>query len=207
MSILKIRSLDVTYGSAHILRGISLTSGPSEIVSIRGGNGAGKTTLARALMGLIKSRGDVFLGPLALHALPTSSRVRAGLHFIPQNRALFGGLNVLDNLKIANRDPGRLKLALELFPKLSARLRQPAGTLSGGERQMLALARAVVANPKVLIIDEPTTGLSVSACRQTLDILGRLSAQGMSILVLEQTWVISSEVAHRTMTLSAGQLS
>lgn len=205
MSALVLRGVSVVLRAQPLLIDIHLEVEAGEIVALVGGAGSGKSTLGHALMGQIASEGFISICGLPIHDLPTSRRVQSGLHFIPHDRALFDGLSVEDNLRI----PGarHFEGALEFFPALRTLLRQAAGTLSGGERQMLALARALVARPKVLLLDEPLTGLSLAARNETLEALRKLSLHGVAVLALEQDGVISEGLAHRTLNLESGQLS
>ena len=211
--LLEARDLHVSYGAIRALQGFSLTLREREIVAVIGANGAGKSTFMNALMGLVRlSEGTVTLEGRAL-----SSRsfrvVRSGLSLVPEGRRIFAPLTVEENLRIgafARRDPKPVRedfdWVLSLFPRLRERLRQYAGTLSGGEQQMLAIARALMARPRVLLLDEPSLGLAPIVIRDIFRELRRINEEGVSILLVEQNARQALLLSHRAYVLQTGCL-
>lgn len=193
-AMLEIDDLHVAYGRVEALRGVSLSLKPGQIVSVIGPNGAGKTTLLAAAMGLLPSRGTLRFDGEDLQTLDVEARVEGGLCLVPETRELFGELTVLDNLVLGAYTKrlsraalrGRLDAVCERFPKLAERCRQRADTLSGGERQMLALGRALMSAPRLLMLDEPSLGLAPLIVQEILAIVRQLRADGVSILLVEQ---------------------
>lgn len=207
---LEVAGLDAWYGGSQILRSVSLTVAPGEVVALLGRNGAGKSTLLRAL---------VALGPLVrghrrfrgqdLACLPTSRIVRLGLGYVPEDRRLFSGLTVAENLAVGLRPSqgGRAwtpDRAYALFPNLAERRRQAAGRLSGGEQQMLAIARCLMGNPTCLLLDEMSEGLAPRVLAQLVDVLGALRADGLSVLLAEQNLAFAQAVGDRCVGLAQG---
>ncbi len=189
--MLVIEGLSGGYGETPVLHGVGLTAQPGRVTCVMGRNGAGKTTLMRAIMGQLRlTSGTIHLDGVALHGLPAEQVPRHGIALVPQGRRLFGPLTVAENLEIglmARRRPRALReQVLDLFPRLRERLDQQARTLSGGEQQMLALARALCIEPKVLLLDEPTEGLQPSMIRLIRDTVLRLKASGTAIVLVEQ---------------------
>ncbi len=192
--MLEIRDLHVSYGQVEAVRGVSLSLLPGQIVSVIGPNGAGKTTLLGAAMGLLPSTGTLLFEGQDLHALDVEARVERGLVLVPEKRELFGELSVLDNLMLGaySRSLARAELKRRLdgvcarFPRLAERRAQRADTLSGGERQMLALGRALMSQPRLLMLDEPSLGLAPLIVHEILAIVRRLRDDGVSILLVEQ---------------------
>ena len=192
--MLEIRDLHVSYGQVEAVRGVSLALMPGQIVSVIGPNGAGKTTLLGAAMGLLPSTGTLRFEGEDLHALDVEARVERGLTLVPEKRELFGELSVFDNLALGafarRRDRAEMKRRLDnvyaRFPRLADRRRQRADTLSGGERQMLALGRALMSSPRLLMLDEPSLGLAPLIVQEILAIVRQLRSDGVSILLVEQ---------------------
>ncbi len=192
--MLEIRDLHVSYGQVEAVRGVSLALMPGQIVSVIGPNGAGKTTLLGAAMGLLPSTGTLSFEGQDLHALDVEARVERGLVLVPEKRELFGELSVLDNLMLGaySRSLARPELKRRLdsvygrFPRLAERRAQRADTLSGGERQMLALGRALMSQPRLLMLDEPSLGLAPLIVHEILGIVRKLRDDGVSILLVEQ---------------------
>lgn len=193
-SVLEIGDLHVAYGQVQAVRGVSLQLRAGQIVSVIGPNGAGKSTLLAAAMGLLPARGSIRFEGQDLQALDVQARVARGLCLVPERRELFGALSVLDNLTLgaylrrlrADALRRRLESVYERFPRLAQRRAQRADTLSGGERQMLALGRALMSAPRVLMLDEPSLGLAPLIVRDILAIVRGLRAQGVAILLVEQ---------------------
>jgi len=189
--MLELREIDCFYGNVQALHGLTLSAQPGEILCLLGRNGAGKTTTLKAVMGLVPpSRGGIWLDGREISRLPAHEVPRHGVGYVPQGRRLFAELTVAENLEIglmARARPRRvLDEALDLFPVLRQRLGQRAGTLSGGEQQMLAMARALCIEPSVLLLDEPTEGLQPSMIALIRDVVMRLRGAGVTILLVEQ---------------------
>ncbi len=198
--MLKVRNLSAHYGRVQVLREVSLELAPGQVLGLLGRNGAGKTTLLKTIMGLIRaSAGGVELEGRELTALPAHRIPELGLAYVPQGRRLFGEMTVEENLRLGLmvKNGGRdlLEPVLALFPVLTERLQQPAGSLSGGEQQMLATARALCLEPKVLLMDEPTEGLQPSMVAKILETVGVLKARGVAVLFVEQKVEAALEIA------------
>ncbi|NNM75157.1 ABC transporter ATP-binding protein [Enterovirga aerilata] len=194
-SLLQARGIEVRYGESEAVRGLSLAVGPGQIVTVLGPNGAGKTSLLKALMGALPCRGEIRFDGEPIHRLSLEERAEIGLSLVPEERALFGEMSVADNLELGgflrrHEDARTRREAREeiyrLFPRLRERAGQLASTLSGGERQMLALGRALLARPRLLMLDEPSLGLAPRIVREILDAIAGLRDRGMSLLLVEQ---------------------
>lgn len=191
---LLVEHLSVSYANVPAVQGVSLKMRPGSITSIVGANGAGKSSLLNGIMGLVPAKGRVVLGGARVDALTTEARARAGMCLVPETRDLFGTMSVHDNLRLGAyaRPISSKQIEQEIaaictrFPRLGERLSQAAETLSGGERQMLALGRALLGQPEVLLLDEPSLGLAPMVVRDILHTLKELSATGLSILLVEQ---------------------
>ena len=211
--LLEARDLHVSYGAIRALQGFSLTLREKEIVAVIGANGAGKSTFMNALMGMVRLSG----GTVTLEGKVLSSKtfraVRSGLSLVPEGRRIFGPLTVEENLRIgafirtdAKETREDFDWVLSLFPRLSERLHQYAGTLSGGEQQMLAIARALMARPRVLLLDEPSLGLAPIIIRDIFKELRRINEEGVSILIVEQNARQALLLSHRAYVLQTGSL-
>jgi branched-chain amino acid transport system ATP-binding protein len=208
--LLTIERLHASYGSVEVLRDISLELGGSEVLCLLGRNGAGKTTLLKTIMGLIRATsGSVTLGGAQLTKLPAHEVPRQGVAYVPQGRRLFAELTVAENIEIGlmTRGKGRetRDAVLDLFPVLRERLNQRSGTLSGGEQQMLAMARALAIEPKVLLLDEPTEGLMPSAIAKIRETVAALRDRGVSTLLVEQRVDAVLPVADRVAFIENGR--
>jgi branched-chain amino acid transport system ATP-binding protein len=214
-SLLEVRELDVFYGRVQALTGVGLRVVRGELVTIVGPNGAGKTTLLRAIMGLVPARaGTVTVDGHCITGQPTEGIVRLGLGMVPEGRDLFGPLTVRENLMLgAYSRPRRARRAsmaadldsvLVLFGALKGRLGTPAGTLSGGEQQMLAIGRALMARPRLLLLDEPSVGLAPLVINVIFRALETLKAEGLTILLVEQNARAAFRIADRGYALSPG---
>ena len=217
--LLQVDGLHAGYGKAEVLRGLSLAAPAGQVVTVIGPNGAGKSTLLGALMGLLPCRfpdgGGLRFAGTDIARLTLEERVMSGLALVPERRELFGSMSVEDNLVLGGWRPRQLKVAnwregLErayaLFPRLLERRAQQAGTLSGGERQMLAIARALMGQPRLLMLDEPSLGLAPLVVRDIFAIIDRLRADGVSILLVEQNARAALDVADHGYVLETGDL-
>ncbi|UWR17470.1 ABC transporter ATP-binding protein [Sulfitobacter sp. M368] len=189
--MLEVNNIHVAYGQVKTLYGVSLSAQPSQILCLLGRNGAGKTTIMKSIMGLLPvSEGSVTLEGEDLTNMPAHLIPRRGIGYIPQGRRLFPELTVAENIEIGlmtrKQGPDTRDWVLDLFPRLRERLGQAAGTLSGGEQQMLATARALCLRPKVLLLDEPTEGLQPSMIEQIRQVIVRMKAEGFAIVLVEQ---------------------
>jgi branched-chain amino acid transport system ATP-binding protein len=208
--LLKIEKLHASYGGVEVLRDISLEFGESEVLCLLGRNGAGKTTLLKTIMGLVRATsGSVTLEGTELTKLPAHEVPRHGVAYVPQGRRLFAELSVAENIEIGlmTRGKGRetRDAVLDLFPVLRERLNQRSGTLSGGEQQMLAMARALAIEPKVLLLDEPTEGLMPSAIAKIRETVAALRERGVSTLLVEQRVDAVLPVADRVAFIENGR--
>jgi branched-chain amino acid transport system ATP-binding protein len=214
MALLEVKDLDVHYGGIHALKGVSFTVDEGEVVTLIGANGAGKTTTLRAISGLIKpSRGKVTFAGTAITGLPAHRIVALGLAHVPEGRGIFANLTVDENLEIGGylrKDASAVakdrERALDMFPRLRERLAQRAGTLSGGEQQMLAIARALVTRPKLLLLDEPSLGLAPTIVQLIFKIVRTIVSEGTTILLVEQNAHMALGVARTAHVLEVGTL-
>jgi len=213
--MLEIGDLHVAYGQVEAVRGVSLELQPGQIISVIGPNGAGKTTLLGAAMGLMPSRGVLRFEGEDLHGLDVEARVERGLCLVPEKRELFGELSVLDNLQLgayskrlrADALKRRLQAVYDRFPRLGDRRTQRADTLSGGERQMLAVGRALMSSPRLLMLDEPSLGLAPLIVRDILNIVSALRDDGVSILLVEQNARAALETSDHGYVLETGEIA
>ncbi|WP_338550037.1 ABC transporter ATP-binding protein [Roseovarius phycicola] len=208
--MLELRKINSGYGAAQVLRDVSLSVAPGEILCLMGRNGAGKTTTMQTIMGLLPlMSGEVLLDGKDVGKLPPHEVPRAGIGYIPQGRRLFTGLTVAQNLEVGlqvrNSDRAVLDGVLELFPRLRERMDQPAQTLSGGEQQMLATARALCIEPKVLLLDEPTEGLQPSMIEAIRQVVVKMREAGVAILLVEQRIEAVLSVADRVAFIENGR--
>lgn len=206
--MLEVEKLNVYYGKSHAVQDVSLDVRAGEVVALLGRNGAGKTTTCNGVMGLRPgTKGQVVVdGEDVSRAMP-HKRVKAGLAYVPQGRLLFDGLTVEDNLRaVAVKDPALWDSVVELFPRIGERMGQVAGTLSGGEQQMVAVARAVLTRPKVLILDEPTTGLMPSVVERLKNAVAVWRSQGVGVLLIEEQIPFALESADRVYMMDVGRI-
>ncbi|MEP6942200.1 MAG: ABC transporter ATP-binding protein [Betaproteobacteria bacterium] len=213
--MLDVRDLHVAYGKVEAVHGVSLTVDEGRIVTVIGPNGAGKTTLLGAIMGLLPSRGSIDLFGAAAARTPVEQRVEQGLCLVPERRELFGSMSVADNLELgafARYRAGDRAIATtrdevyQRFPRLAERRAQLAATLSGGERQMLALGRALMARPRLLMLDEPSLGLAPLIVKEIFSIIAALKASGVSILLVEQNARAALQVSDHGYVLETGEI-
>ena len=216
MGLLEIRDLHVGYGNVEVLHGISLDVGEGEIVALLGSNGAGKTTTLRAISGLIRPRaGEIAMAGQPLNALRAHQIVALGLGHVPEGRRMFGALTVEENLQLGGyliRREGavmaqRMDHVYQTFPRLGERRSQLAGTLSGGEQQMLAIARALMLRPRIIVLDEPSMGLAPKLVRVIFRMIADICNEGTSILLVEQNARQALRIAHRAYVLESGRIA
>jgi branched-chain amino acid transport system ATP-binding protein len=214
-SLLEIKDLHVAYGKVEAVRGVNLVMKPGQIVTVIGPNGAGKTTLLAAATGLLRSRGSMTYDGVNLQNLDVEERVKRGFCLVPERRELFGDMPVADNLILGaythRRNGIEVKRTLDdvyaRFPRLAERRAQKANTLSGGERQMLALGRALMSRPRLLLLDEPSLGLAPLIVREIFRIVASLRESGVSILLVEQNARAALETADYGYVLETGEVS
>ena len=214
--ILQVDRLHVGYGGIRALHGVSFEVGKGEIVSIIGANGAGKSTTLRTISGLIRpEEGSIFFDGQAITGWPPHRIARLGISHVPEGRGIFSNLTVMENLEVAadvmKRSKGHLKADLErvttLFPRLAERRKQQAGTLSGGEQQMLAIGRALMMRGKLLLLDEPSMGLAPNLVEMIFETIVKLNEDGSTILLVEQNAHKAIQIAHRVYALKTGQVA
>jgi branched-chain amino acid transport system ATP-binding protein len=209
--ILSVSGLHTGYGATEILRGVDLVVGDGEIVAVLGSNGAGKSTLNRTISGVMRAwRGAIHFGGAAIERERPAAIVARGLIHVPEGRRIFPNMTVRENLDLGAYRRGRARRednrgrVFAIFPRLAERQGQRAGTLSGGEQQMLAIGRGLMAEPRLLILDEPSLGLSPLLVEELFALIGRINAQGIALLLVEQNVVQSLEVAQRAYILDNG---
>jgi branched-chain amino acid transport system ATP-binding protein len=216
VGLLEIRDLQVSYGNVEVLHGISLDVSEGEIVALLGSNGAGKTTTLRAISGLIRPRaGAIVMAEHQLNALRAHQIVALGLGHVPEGRRMFGALTVEENLRLGGylirRDGATLAQRMDgvyqTFPRLGERRGQLAGTLSGGEQQMLAIARALMLRPRIIVLDEPSMGLAPKLVRAIFGMIAHICNEGTSILLVEQNARQALRIAHRAYVLESGRIA
>jgi branched-chain amino acid transport system ATP-binding protein len=213
-AVLQVHGLRAGYGSIRVLHGIDFEVKEGEIVAFLGANGAGKTTTLRALSGIIPARGAILLDGHDVIAMSADKRAQRGIAHIPQGRGTFVDFTVAENLALGAyllRDKAAIRSALDywndIFPWLAARRNQPAGSLSGGEQQMLAVARALMTKPRILMCDEPSLGLAPTTTQSLFSLLDRLSNErGMAILLVEQNARLTLKIAHRAYVIESGEM-
>ena len=215
MALLEVGSVNAFYGAVHALKGVSLAVEKGEILTLIGGNGAGKTTTLRAISGMVRPRnGTVKFDGQDITGTPPNELVGRGLVHVPEGRGIFANLTVAENLELGaytRHDragiAADLERAFELFPRVKERQKQLAGTLSGGEQQMVAIARALLARPKLLLLDEPSLGLAPQLVATIFSIIREINRQGVTILLVEQNANMALKVAHRAVVLEVGQVA
>ncbi len=213
MAMLDVKDLNVYYGKIHAIKNISLTVEEGELVSLIGANGAGKTSLLTAIMGQIPSTGQISFEGQAVHGNGTMEIVRNGMTMVPEGRRVFPRTSVMDNLLLgaySRKDKenvkGDLNKIFEMFPRLLERKNQLAGTLSGGEQQMLAMGRALMSRPRLLLLDEPSMGLSPRLVDQVFDTIGSINKSGTTIMLVEQNANQALRVAKRGYVIETGEI-
>ncbi len=213
-TLLEARGLEVSYGGIRAVKGIDLAVRSGELVSLIGANGAGKTTTLKSLCGMLApSRGEILYEGASIAGRPSHELVRCGISLVPEGRGIFGQLTVEENLKIgayARRDKAAIRADMErlhdLFPRLAERRAQQAGTLSGGEQQMLAIGRALMSRPRLLLLDEPSMGLAPMLVQKIFQTIRRIAEEGMTLLLVEQNARLALEVSHRGYVMESGNI-
>lgn len=209
--VLQVHGLQAWYGKSRVLQGVDFQLGAGEIVAVLGRNGAGRSTLARAIMGHVQCTGSVRMHGVELLGQPVHARARAGLGYVPESRDVFPSLSVQHNLVLGQR-PGQRQPRWTfadmygLFPQLAQRRDTPAGVLSGGEQQMLALARTLMGDPDLLIVDEPTEGLAPQPAGQVADFLTVLRGRGVAVLLIEHKLTMALRIAQRCLLMGHGRV-
>jgi branched-chain amino acid transport system ATP-binding protein len=210
--LLELDAVDTYYGPIHILQGLSLAVRPGELVCLLGGNASGKSTTLKTVLGIVKPRsGRVRFAGEDVTDRPTSYRIGKGMAIVPENRRLFGPMTVLENLQMGayltgGGEPEDYERVYSLFPLLYERRAQLAGTLSGGEQQMVAMARALMSRPKLMLMDEPSMGLAPILVERSFEIIQQVHEAGVAVLVVEQNANVSLSIADRGYVLSTGRL-
>jgi branched-chain amino acid transport system ATP-binding protein len=212
--LLEFRSVETYYGRIQILKGVNYQVHPGEIVCLLGGNASGKSTTMKTILGIVKpTKGEVLWEGEVINNLRTAERIKRGVATVPENRRLFPHLTVLENLEMGaytRNDTAEIAADLErvygFFPKLAERRKQRAGTLSGGEQQMVAFGRALMSRPKLICMDEPSMGLSPALVDQNFDLIQRVNEQGVAVFVVEQNATAALSIAHRGYVLQGGRV-
>lgn len=214
MNLLNIQNLSISYGGIRAVNDINLHIKEGELVTLIGANGAGKTTTLKSIVGWVKPRsGSIEFNGINLHNIPTHQCASKGLVLVPEGRGIFPRLTVFENLEMGafhRKDKhidADIDHAYQLFPRLKERSKQLAGTLSGGEQQMLAIGRAIISKPKLLLLDEPSMGLAPIIVEQIFDIIRTISQNGVTILLVEQNAKIALEVSHRGYVMESGKIT
>lgn len=214
MSLLEVHDLKVSYGGIHAVRGIDFQVDEGELVCLIGANGAGKSSILKGLLGVVHASGKVIFNGAHLHALPTHQIAGHGISLVPEGRGVFARLTVAENLDMGaflRRDRPGIRSDLDkvyhLFPRLAERREQLAGTLSGGEQQMLAIGRALMARPCLLLLDEPSMGLAPLMVRKIYETIGTIAREGVTILLVEQNANLALKLSQRAYVMESGAIT
>ena len=215
MSFLEVRALEVSYGQIKAVKGIDIEVKQGELVCLIGANGAGKTTTLKALSGMLPpSQGEILFEGERITGTPSHTLVRRGIALVPEGRGIFGRLTVEENLRLGAYARGDgagihrdMERAYGLFPRLAERRRQSAGTLSGGEQQMLAIGRALLSRPRLLLLDEPSMGLAPMLVQKIFEIIRQIAAEGVTLLLVEQNAKLALQISHRGYVLESGRVA
>ena len=213
--MLEIKDIHVYYGAIHAIKGISLTVRQGEIVTLIGSNGAGKSTTLRTISGLLKPKeGDILFEGESIAGRPAQAIVKAGVSQVPEGRRIFANMTVMENLELgaysrtdADGIEADMNMVFERFPRLLERKEQAAGTLSGGEQQMLAMGRALMSRPRLLLLDEPSMGLAPLLIREIFNIIADINKAGTTVLLVEQNANMALSIAHRAYVLETGRIA
>ncbi|MGE5240438.1 MAG: ABC transporter ATP-binding protein [Bacteroidota bacterium] len=214
MSFLQVQGLEVAYGGIRAVKGVDIEVQSGELVCLIGANGAGKTTTLKSLCGMLApSRGKILYEGAPIAGRPSHELVRLGISLVPEGRGIFGRLTVEENLKLgayARRDGAAVRADRDriynLFPRLAERRAQPAGTLSGGEQQMLAIGRALMSRPRLLLLDEPSMGLAPMLVQKIFETIRRIAEEGVTLLLVEQNAKLALEVSRRGYVMESGKI-
>lgn len=212
--VLELKSIRAGYGATEVLHGVTLTAEAGKITTLIGGNGAGKTTTLNCIAGVLRlTNGEILWNGQNLSRMKTKEIVRLGVSLIPEGRHVFPDMTIAENLEMgaySRNDAAGIKRdyewVLDLFPKLKVRLKQTAGTLSGGEQQMLAVSRALMANPQVVLMDEPSMGLAPIVVEEVFAVIRQISGMGKTILLVEQNAALALEIAHYAYVIELGEI-
>ena len=211
-ALLRLSAVDTYYGPIHILQGVDLQVGPGELVCLLGGNASGKSTTLKTVLGIVRPRnGTVEFADENVTDKATNYRIRQGMAIVPENRRLFAPMTVFENLKMGaylrgGGEPEDFERVYELFPRVYERREQLAGTLSGGEQQMVAMGRALMSKPRLLLMDEPSMGLAPILVERSFEIIKEVHESGVAMLIVEQNANVSLSIANRGYVLSTGRL-
>ena len=214
-SMLKIEDINVFYGAIHAIKGVSLEVNQGEIVTLIGANGAGKSTILRTVSGLLKPKeGTISFEDSVISGMPAHEIVAKGISQVPEGRRIFAEMTVMENLELGaftRKDKAGIKEDLEMvftrFPRLKERMTQDAGTLSGGEQQMLAMGRALMSRPRLLLLDEPSMGLAPLLIKEIFNIIVDINKDGTTVLLVEQNANMALSIAHRAYVLETGRIT
>lgn len=208
--MLTLEDVNAGYGPSHVLHGVNLTLQAGTIGAVLGRNGVGKTTSVKAIMGLVPvTKGSIKIGNQEISRFGPHQVARAGVGYVPEGRMLFPDLTVLENIKVAQRTPAKrwtTQALFSLFPRLEERINHKGSQLSGGEQQMVAIARALASDPSILLLDEPSQGLAPKVVRELVDVFIRLKQEGVTLLVIEQNLNLAERIADEMFVMSKGQI-
>ncbi|HEU5268709.1 MAG TPA: ABC transporter ATP-binding protein [Jatrophihabitans sp.] len=210
--LLEVDDIEVRYGAIRALKGVSFSVGEGEVVALLGANGAGKTTTQKTVSGMLRpSLGQIRYGGRRIDGIPAHELIRQGICHVPEGRHVFPRMSVAENLEMGafrfkRPDAAVLEHVLELFPRLRERYKQMSGTLSGGEQQMLAIGRALMGKPRLLLLDEPSMGLAPLIVKQIFDIVSEINSGGVTVLLVEQNAAQALALAHRGYVLETGEI-
>ena len=209
--MLEVQDLHAYYGKSHILQGVNFSLQEGEVVSLLGRNGVGRSTTVKSIMGEVAPTGSIRFRGTEIAGLPNHKIARLGLGYVPEDRDIFPTLTVRQNLELGMKNPRKpgkwtVEKMLEMFPNLARREHSPAGVLSGGEKQMLAMTRTLMGDPSLIMIDEPPEGLAPLIVKQIADLISEIANAGVSILLVEQKLSIAMDISHRVLVMGHGQI-